>query len=105
MREEGLIVGDGPLVRGNPNNLHLVNPDGTTARIGGNVDMAHKVDAVTWWNEVGRFHGAKAPEVRQFMLDSDNYILQLSGANRSAGAQLRQTYLPPAPPSFNNLKR
>ncbi len=26
--------------------------------------MAHIKDAVVWWNEKGRFYGAKAPEVR-----------------------------------------
>lgn len=58
-------------------------------------DMAHKKDAVTWWNEVGRDYGAKSPEVRKWMLDSDNYVLDQYSLNRSAGAKLGQTYLPP----------
>ncbi|MBO0664591.1 HNH/ENDO VII family nuclease, partial [Jiella sp. CQZ9-1] len=60
-------------------------------------DMAHKTDAVTWWNETGRSYGAKAPEVRQWMLNSDNYYLELDSINRSQGAILgqTQTYLPP----------
>ena len=60
-------------------------------------DMAHKTDAVTWWNQTGREFGAKAPEVRQWMLNSDNYYLEFSSINRSQGAILgqTQTYLPP----------
>ena len=45
--------------------------------------MAHIKDAVVWWNEKGRFYGAKAPEVRAFMLDSNNYYLELYSINRS----------------------
>lgn len=61
-------------------------------------DMAHSPkDAVTWWNETGRQYGAKSPEVRSFMLDSKNYVLDHYSLNRSAGATLGQTtrYLPP----------
>ena len=104
MRGDGLIVGDGPLLRGNPNDLQLVTDNGLV-RIDSTIDMAHQTDAVSWWNSTGRFYGAKAPEVRQFMLDSDNYILQPRSINRSEGAQLRQTYLPPEPPTFTTLKR
>lgn len=57
--------------------------------------MAHIKDAVVWWNEKGRFYGAKAPEVRAFMLDSNNYYLELYSINRPQGAHLG-TYLPPA---------
>jgi HNH/ENDO VII superfamily nuclease with conserved GHE residues len=108
MQAEGLIQGEGPLLRGNPNNLMMQGAEGTWVRIDGAVDMAHRTDAVTWWNEAGRFHGAKSPEVRQFMLDPNNYVLQQSAINRSAGANLRQTYLPPAPPaspSFTELRK
>ena len=38
--------------------------------------MAHKVDAVSWWNSVGRKYGAKSKEVRKFMLNPDNYYLE-----------------------------
>jgi hypothetical protein len=58
-------------------------------------DMAHKVDAVSWWNETGRQFGPKSPEVRAFMLDADNYTLDHYSINRSLGAKLGQTYLPP----------
>lgn len=50
--------------------------------------MAHIKDAVVWWNEKGRFYGAKAPEVRAFMLDSNNYYLELYSINRSQDAHL-----------------
>jgi len=59
--------------------------------------MGHLTDAVTWWNEVGRLYGAKAPEVREFMLNSDNYEFQPRHINRSEGAKLQQQYLPPKP--------
>ena len=58
-------------------------------------DMAHQTDAVTWWNDVGRQYGAKSPEVRDWMLDSDNYDLQPYWVNRSLGAKLGERYLPP----------
>ena len=60
-------------------------------------DMSHNTDAVTWWNETGRQYGAKSPEVRSWMLDSDNYVLDHYSVNRSAGSILGQStkYLPP----------
>jgi len=60
-------------------------------------DMAHKYDAVTWWNSTGRQYGARAPEARKWMLDPDNYYLELASINRSQGARLgkTETYLPP----------
>ncbi|WP_254438289.1 GH-E family nuclease [Paenibacillus sp. DCT19] len=63
-------------------------------------DMAHRndpphTDAVTWWNNVGRYHGAKSKEVRDWMLDSNNYVLDHYSLNRSDGAKLNQKYLPP----------
>jgi HNH/ENDO VII superfamily nuclease with conserved GHE residues len=44
-------------------------------------DMAHKVDAVKGWNEAGRLYGPKSPEVRQWMLDPDNYMLDHCSIN------------------------
>jgi hypothetical protein len=60
-------------------------------------DMAHKTDAVTWWNKNGRTLGPKSAGVRSWMLDSDNYYLEHFSINRSQGATLgqSQTYLPP----------
>jgi hypothetical protein len=40
MRSEGQIVGEGPLLRGNPNGLKLVGDDGTLINIDSKVDMA-----------------------------------------------------------------
>jgi RHS repeat-associated protein len=58
-------------------------------------DMAHKIDAVSWWNSTGRNYGAKSKEVRTWMLDSDNYYLEHFSINRSQGAKLKETYLDP----------
>lgn len=58
-------------------------------------DMAHKEDAVTWWNHTGRQYGARAPEVRAWMLESKNYVLEHRSINRSLGARLGERYLPP----------
>lgn len=58
-------------------------------------DMGHKIDAVTWWNKKGRFTGAKSPRVRRFMRNPNNYELQPYWINRSNGAKLGETYLPP----------
>lgn len=56
--------------------------------------MAHIKDAVVWWNEKGRFYGAKAPEVRAFMLDSNNYSLELYSINRSSRCTPRYLFAP-----------
>ena len=58
-------------------------------------DMAHKVDAVTWWNNIGRFLGPKSKEVREWMMNPDNYYLEHYSINRSAGAKLKEEYLDP----------
>jgi len=59
-------------------------------------DMSHSTtDAVSWWNKTGRQYGAKSPKVRKWMLDSKNYTLDHYSINRSAGAKLTETYLPP----------
>nr|WP_314477599.1 GH-E family nuclease [uncultured Pseudomonas sp.] len=60
-------------------------------------DMAHREDAVKWWNREGHKHGAKSPKVRQWMLDSKNYYLEHRSINRSQGATTGQThqYKPP----------
>jgi hypothetical protein len=95
MRNEGNIVGEGPLLRGNPHNLQLRLPNQSLVEIDSTIDMAHLNDAVTWWNQIGRYTWPRSPTVRQFMLDSDNYILQPRSVNRAAGPRLRQRYLPP----------
>ena len=58
-------------------------------------DMAHITDAVVWWNQTGRKYGPKSKKVRKFMLDDKNYVLEHYSHNRSQGAKLRITYLPP----------
>ena len=59
-------------------------------------DMSHvPKNAVSWWNQVGRRYGPKSPEVRRWMRDPDNYVLDHFSLNRSAGAKLKETYLPP----------
>lgn len=58
-------------------------------------DMAHKEDAVVWWNRLGRQYGERSPEVRTWMLEPDNYVLEHFSINRSAGAKLKIGYLPP----------
>jgi vacuolar-type H+-ATPase subunit H len=60
-------------------------------------DMAHyPKDAVTYWNEEGRYYGEQSTEVREWMNDEDNYTLDHYKLNRSAGASLGEEYLPPA---------
>ena len=73
------------------------DPDNKVWRDISEADMGHIHDAVTYWNETGRYLGAKSKEVRKWMLSSDNYILEYYKTNRSKGAILGQTttYLPP----------
>jgi hypothetical protein len=66
--------------------------------------MAHKILALVWWNDIGRFTGEKSPEVRAFMLDSDKYILQPSSVNRPEGPRLQQTYLEPRKPDLVSIR-
>lgn len=67
-------------------------------------DMGHsRLDAVDFWNhgdkkkkiQPGRELGPKHPEVRKWMLDSDNYELQHFSHNRSKGASSGKSYLDP----------
>ncbi|GMA98788.1 GH-E family nuclease [Pelosinus sp. IPA-1] len=55
-------------------------------------DMAHKTDAAKYWNETGRYYGAKSPEVREWMRNSKNYYLEHYSINRSAVAKLLDRY-------------
>jgi len=72
----------------------VLGPDGNWYEIE-KTDMGHLEDAVSWWNREGRQHGAKSKEVRDWMKDAKNYELEPSSINRSRGAQLTETYLPP----------
>jgi hypothetical protein len=58
-------------------------------------DMAHRYDAVKYWNICGRYLGPKHPAIREWMLTADNYFLEPRGPNRSKGAKLQMRYLPP----------
>jgi RHS repeat-associated protein len=57
-----------------------------------NTDMAHRIDAVSWWNAEGVKFGPQSQEVRNFMLNPNNYELQPYWINRSKGAQLTERY-------------
>ena len=62
-------------------------------------DMGHyPIDAVVYWNNVGRFYGPKAPEVREWMNDPNIYILQPGVLNQGDGRIMGasgMTYQPP----------
>jgi RHS repeat-associated protein len=60
----------------------------------GETDMAHLEDASSWWNRLGYKYGPKAPEVREWMLDPENYELQYGNFNSKLGAAA-QHYKPP----------
>ncbi|MBL8561901.1 MAG: DUF4150 domain-containing protein [Gemmobacter sp.] len=63
-----------------------------------NVHMGHHpVDAVDWWNSTGRQYGARSPEVRQWMLDSNNYRFEYGPLNSARGGATTSTYLDPIP--------
>ena len=55
----------------------------------------HPVDAVDYWNETGRFYGPRSPEVREWMLDPDNYRFEHGPLNSARGGATTSRYLPP----------
>lgn len=63
------------------------------------LNMGHyPIDAVVYWNNVGRFHGPKAPAVVEWMHDPDNYLLQPGPINQEDGRIMGAsgfTYQPP----------
>jgi hypothetical protein len=59
-------------------------------------DMAHKRNAVDYWNKSGRHHGAKAPQVRKWMNDPKNYRIDYNKINRSEGGKIKTRYKPPS---------
>jgi len=87
MRGEGKIRGSG-------RRMQFKASDGHWYPVS-EADMAHRTDAVSWWNSNGRRSGARSQKVREFMLDPDNYELDHYSLNRSAGAQLDQEYKDP----------
>lgn len=58
-------------------------------------DMSHIKAAVDWWNETGRFTGAKSNQVREFMRDYTNYYLEYKRINRAEGGAMKARYLKP----------
>ncbi len=94
-----MLNGDPPTARyGRGGKKEFWDPDNEVWRDIAEADMGHMEDAVTWWNNTGREFGPKSKEVRDWMLDSDNYALEYFRTNRSKGAILGKTttYLPPS---------
>ncbi|MFN8345209.1 MAG: GH-E family nuclease [Spirosomataceae bacterium] len=59
-------------------------------------DASHEPkDAVTYWNETGRKHGALSTQVRNWMTNPKNYVFEPSGPNRSRGSRKGEFYKPP----------
>ena len=87
MRAEGKIIGSGQSMR-------FQSTDKKWYSIK-DADMAHKTDAVRYWNDKGGYHGAKSKEVRGWMRDPENYELEYYFHNRSKGARLMDRYKDP----------
>lgn len=91
MRAEGSVIDDpvlGQMFKGSDGEWYQMKL----------ADMSHKTGVITWWNSTGRSFGAKSPEVRSWMLDQKNYVLDYYSINRSQGALLGNSgvcYLPP----------
>ena len=98
MHGEGRIRGWKPDNPGDLSRVTVKGADGQWYKID-KVDMGHSpIDAVTYWNNVGRYHGPKSPEVRNWMNDPFNYELQPSHINQADGRIMGSsgfTYQPP----------
>jgi RHS repeat-associated protein len=68
-----------------------------------NIHMGHRIDAVRFWNGVGRFFGKKHAVVRAFMTDAEVYELEHGPTNSSNGAKLGVQYLPENSLLYDNL--
>jgi len=68
---------------------------------GSDIHMGHTKDAVTWWNEKGRYFAPRSPEVRDWMENADHYELEYGPANSAAGARIGAEYLPPVDPAID----
>ncbi|HEX4962036.1 MAG TPA: SpvB/TcaC N-terminal domain-containing protein [Thermoanaerobaculia bacterium] len=66
--------------------------------------MGHDVDAVTFWNKVGKYFGPKDTVVRDFMTDPDNYELEHGPSNSQNGASLATQYDPPEKTTYYKVK-
>ncbi len=58
-------------------------------------DMSHIKAAVVYWNEEGKYYGPLSPEVRKWMLESQNYYLEYYVINRSEGGKINMSYQAP----------
>ena len=87
MREEGTLRDgpEGPMFKSSNGRWYPIR----------DADMSHNTDAVKWWNKIGREYGAKSKEVRDWMLDPNNYKLEHYSRNRSEGARLPDRYMNP----------
>lgn len=58
--------------------------------------MGHyPVDAVDYWNETGRYLGERSSQVREWMLNSNNYRFEYGPLNSARGGATTSRYLPP----------
>jgi hypothetical protein len=69
--------------------------------------MGHKQDAVHWWNETGRFYvrpnGQVAREVRAWMTDPNNYVIEYKTHNYAKGAMTKNAGYRYADPPVRSL--
>ena len=84
MRSQGLIDRRGRVFTVGPDGVKRWYPMAQT-------DMGHVEAAVTRWNREGINWGPKHPQLREFMLDPDNYELQHWQVNQKAGRELGRT--------------
>ncbi|MCC2591913.1 HNH/ENDO VII family nuclease [Tessaracoccus sp. OS52] len=85
MHSEGRIRGWNPALPDRLKRVEVLGPDGRWHKVD-TTDMGHvPIDAVTYWNNVGRYHGPKSPEVRAWMNDPNNYELQPGSVNQADG--------------------
>ena len=83
-------------------NIKIKKPDESEYLLK-DAQMAHKnkgfnkkgepyVDAVIKWNTDLKQYGPKSKQARNYMLDADNYEIDLASHNMSEGGKLKQTY-------------
>lgn len=98
MDGEGKIKGWDPDNPSELSKVKVLGEDGTWYKLD-DCDMGHvPIDAVTYWNNVGRYHGPKSDEVRDWMTDPGNYEIQPSDLNQADGRIMGSsgfTYQPP----------
>jgi RHS repeat-associated protein len=67
----------------------------TWVKLDEKIHMGHREDAVKWWNKEGYKYGARAKQVRKFMLNSKKYRFEWGPLNSSNGASLQVFYRMP----------